>query len=397
MANSSASPSEQNDGDRRRAIIAAILTISAVGTGLSLMLPLLSIELERMGASSTLNGINTAIGGLANIVVAPLVPMLAQRLGQRRLVAIALGALIGSVLLFKLLPDIGVWFVLRFTFGGAIGTLFVMSEFWIAASAPEARRGLIMGFYATVLALGFASGPAVLALTGTQGWAPYIGCSGLILLAILPLWLLPGRLPPLEQTPHPRVLPLVRAAPIATLAALICGAIESGIFGQFPVYGLRVGLSEREAAMLVTWAALGNLALQMPLGWLSDRVDRRKVLLACATTSMLGALAMLVMPPGSPVFLVLLFFWGGLGGAIYTVGLAHLGSRFSGGEIAVANAAFVVLYSIGMMVGPPIAGAAMDLAGPPGLPLGFAAILLAYVVVIVWRLRRLDFPPPIRS
>ncbi|MCA0425232.1 MAG: MFS transporter, partial [Proteobacteria bacterium] len=297
MANSSASASEPTPDERRRAILAAILTISAVGTGLSLMLPLLSLELERMGASSTLNGLNTAVGGLANVLIAPLVPVLARRLGQKLFVATALAVLIGSVLAFRLMPNIPVWFVLRFTFGGAIGALFVISEFWIAASAPEDRRGLIMGIYATVLALGFAAGPAALALVGTVGWRPYLACAGLITAALVPLWLVPGRLPAIDDGAHPKVLLLVKAAPIATLAALVFGALESAAFSQLPVFGLRSGLAETSAALLVTWAALGNLAFQIPIGWLSDRVDRRFVLCGCAGLGGLGCLIMLLIPP----------------------------------------------------------------------------------------------------
>ena len=372
--------------ETRRIILAAILIISAVGMGLSLMLPLLSLELERMGASSTLNGLNTAVGGIANIVIAPLVPMLARRLGQKRFIALAIAVLILSVLLFRLLPGIGPWFVLRFGFGAAIGALFVLSEFWITASAPEARRGTIMGIYATVLATGFAAGPAVLALTGTVGWPPYLACAALMLLAALPLWITPALLPPIETSPHPRVLPLVRTAPVATLAALMFGAIESGSFSQFPIYGLRLGLGDTEAALLVTWTALGNLLFQIPIGWLSDRMDRRKVLLGCALLGALGTGLMVLLPATSPGFLALLFVWGGVTGAIYTVGLAHLGSRFSGGEIAVANAAFVMLYSAGMIVGPPIVGAAMDGLGTAGFPLGLGGLLAGYALLVGWRL-----------
>lgn len=372
--------------EHRRIILAAILTTSAVGMGLSMMLPLLSLELERMGASSTLNGLNTAMGGFANIVIAPLVPMLARRMGQKPFIAAALTVLILSVLLFRLLPHVGVWFALRFAFGAGIGVLFVMSEFWITASAPEHRRGVIMGIYASVLATGFAAGPAVLAYTGTHGWPPYLACAALMLLAAAPLWMAPNALPSIENSPHPRVLPLVRVAPVATLAALAFGAMESGSFSQFPIYGVRLGLSETSAALLVTWAALGNLVLQIPIGWLSDRMDRRKVLLSCAVLGALGNAAMLVLPAGSPGFIALLCLWGGITGAIYTVGLAHLGSRFAGGEIAVANAAFVMLYSVGMMAGPPIVGAAMDVVGAPGFPLGLGAMLAAYAALVAWRI-----------
>ncbi len=374
--------------EARATILAAILTISAVGTGLSLMLPLLSLELERMGASASLNGLNTAVAGLANIIVAPLVPMLAARLGQRRLVMLCLAGLIASILLFRLVPDIAAWFLFRFMFGLSIGTLFVLSEFWITVSAPEARRGLIMGIYATVLALGFAAGPLVLGLVGTTGWAPYLCGAALVGVAVLPVVLLPRRLPSIGDAPHPRVLPLVRVAPVATLAALMFGALETGAFSQLPLYGLRRGLDDGNAALLVTWQALGNLAFQIPIGWLSDRIDRRKVLLSCALAGAAGSLALIALPLPGLGFLALLFVWGGVTGAIYTVGLAHLGSRFSGADVAVANAVFVMLYSTGMILGPPLVGAGMDLMGHAGLPVVLAGLLTAYAAMVAHRIAR---------
>lgn len=385
MGVSSVSISEP-DYARTRTIIAAVLTISLVGMGLSLMIPLLSLELERMGASSSLNGIHTALGGVANIVIAPLIPMLAARLGQRQLLALMIAVLVVSIILFALFPSITAWFFIRFGFGMAIGSMFVMSEFWITASAPEARRGLVMGIYSTVLASGFAAGPTVLALTGTTGWPPYLACAGLMLAAVAPLMIAPKALPEIGGTPHTRIFPLIRIAPVATIAALMFGALETGGFSLFPVYGLRLGLEERTAALLVTYAALGNLVFQIPIGWLSDHADRRFVLLGCASLGAAGAAALPFVDPGSAGFIALLIIWGGITGAIYTVGLAHLGSRFSGAEVAVANAVFVMLYSAGMIAGPPLIGVAMDFLGANGLPVGLSAMLLAYAGLIVVRI-----------
>lgn len=374
--------------DNRRIIIAAIVTTSFVGMGLSLMIPLLSLELERMGASTTVNGLSTAVGGVANVLIAPLVPAFSAWFGQKRFLAANVLMLAASVLVFKLMPSIAAWFVIRFFFGAAIGTMFVLSEFWITASAPEARRGVIMGIYATVLAIGFAAGPAILALTGTQGWPPYLACAGLVLLAIAPVVIAPANVPPIDRTPTPRLFSLIAVAPVATLAALMFGALETGMFNQLPLYGVRVGLSETQAALLVTIAALGNLLLQIPLGALSDRMDRRLLLLACTSIGVVGALAIPMLQAGTLPFNALLFVWGGVIGAIYTVGLAHLGSRFPASEVAAANAVFIMLYSFGMIVGPPFVGAAMETFGTWGFPLSLAAMLGAYGALIVWRMAK---------
>ncbi len=131
-----------------------------------------------MGASSVVIGLNTAVAGLAAILTVPFVPRLAAMLGVVRLLAsaIALGGL--CLVAFKLVPHLVLWFPLRFVFSTTLGVLFVLSEFWINDAAPPQRRGLVMGVYATVLALGFAIGPALLTGLGTEGFAPYLAGAG---------------------------------------------------------------------------------------------------------------------------------------------------------------------------------------------------------------------------
>jgi MFS family permease len=378
---------------RVRSLAAAIGSVAAVGVALSLSIPLLSLEMERMGVSNTGIGINTAIAGLASVIVIPFVPQLAARTGVLPLLwgSVIVGAL--SLLAFKALWSFAWWFLLRFVFSAKLGVLFVLSEYWINAAAPPARRGLVMGVYATVLALGFATGPAVLAAVGTSGWPPYLAGAALFALASLPLAFAQG------LTPEPRggnkrgVLSFLGAAPAATLAALVFGAVETGGFALLALYGLRLGFALETAPYLLTAVALGNVALQIPIGLLSDRVDRRLVLLASGLSGLAGAALLPLVAANGAAFFAVLFLWGGLIGALYTVGLAHLGAKFSGGDLVSANAAFVILYNVGLVLGPPLVGAGMDAAPPHGFAWTLAAFCAVYVAVVAGRMAA-DRPRP---
>lgn len=349
-------------------------------------MPLLSLEMERMHASASVIGANTALSGVASILALPFVPRLGRKLGVVRLLLLAILLAAASLVAFKLLFSVTWWFPIRFAFSVALGTLFTVSEYWISAAAPADRRGLAVGIYATVLGIGFALGPALLALFGTTGWSPYLVGTGLFLLGTVPVLLGRDLSPPLGSGPRWGVWHFLTVAPSATMAALVFGAVEMGGFALLPVYGLELGLSPERAATLVSAVALGSVALQIPLGMVSDRVDRRALLLVTSVTaSVAAALMPLAAAHGIALELVLLV-WGGLCTALYTVGLGHLGARYAGGDLAGANTAFVICYNVGMILGPAVAGAAMDVAPRQGLAWSLAGVLGAYGVFVATRI-----------
>lgn len=373
---------------RWASLSAAISCVACVGLGLSLSIPLLSLEMERMGISGAWIGVNTAVTGIASILTIPFVPRLASRIGLVRLIWTALATAAGCMLAFRAVHDFTWWFPIRFVFSAALGALFVLSEYWITEASPQGRRGLVMGVYATVLALGFAGGPLILTFLGSSGWRPYLCGAGLFALGGLPMLIAGGLSPGLGEGPRRSVFSFLRAAPVATLAALVFGAAETGGFALLPVYGLRIGLDEAAAAFLVSTVALGNVALQIPIGLVSDRVDRRRLLLAAALGGALGAVLIPLVATSAAFLFAVLLAWGGIIGALYPVGLAHLGARLRGGDLAPANAAFVMFYSAGSAGGPPLVGAGMDAIGPSGFAWVLAAMFAAYAVVVLLRMVR---------
>jgi MFS family permease len=374
------------DRENVAAITAAIACVTAVGIGLSLSIPLLSLEMERMGVSGAMIGLNTALSGIACIIIVPFVPRLAARLGVLTLLWLSIAVAILSFVSFKVFFDFAWWFPLRFLFASAFGTLFVLSEYWINAAAPRHRRGLVMGVYATVLAIGFAIGAAALKIVGTSGWPPYLAGAALYALAALPLVAARGLSPALEGRAKRSILSFILAAPVATLAALVFGAAETGGFALLPIYGLRLGFDADNAAFMVSVLALGTVAFQIPIGLLSDRVDRRYVLVAAGLAGTLGAVLIPFAAGHGLAFYGTLFAWSGLIGALYTVGLAHLGACFTGADLASANAAFVILYNVGLTIGPPVVGGGMDLLPPHGFAWSLAAFFAVYTAVVIRRM-----------
>jgi MFS family permease len=369
------------------AITAAIASISVVGIAIGLGIPLLSVILTKEGHSAGMIGLNTAVAGIASIAAAPLATPIAARLGvvQTILLAILAGAF--AFVGFYAAPQFWMWFPLRIVLHMSLTILFILSEFWISVSAPKHRRGLVLGIYATVLSIGFAFGPWLFAKVGSNGFRPFGVAFAMVIVAAIPVLAAWKESPAIHlsnaKSHFWRYLFLV---PTATAAVLVFGAVETGGFALFPVYGSRIGYSEGNAAMLLTMVGLGNVVLQIPIGMVSDRIrDRRLLLVGCATVGLAGMLCLPALIGNWYLMAVSLFLWGGVVAALYTVGLAHLGSRLTGSELASANAAFVFCYGLGMLVGPQLIGIGMDSFGADGFAYTMALFFLAYILLAASR------------
>ena len=364
------------------ALVAIVSTAGAIATGLALGLPLLALILEARGVSGTVIGLNTAVAGLASLLVPLIVTPLARTLGSARL-------LIGSLVLvavtfpaFHVFDDMAMWFVLRALFHGALTTAFVVSEFWLMMLSPPEKRGFLVGVYATVFSVGLAGGPVLLAFTGSEGALPFLLGTAVLTAAIVPVWNARHTCPPLEHGTSRSPVGYVAAAPIACAGVLAFGAVESGGLSFLPLWGLATGLDEARSAWLLTAVGLGNVLLQIPVGLLADRVDKIRLLGVVSLIGVAGAVALPFTGAHLSATLTVLFLWGGVVAGLYTVGLAALADRFHGSELAGANAAFVAMYGLGMLVGPAAIGIGLDLAPLTGAPAVMAGFFALHLVVL---------------
>ncbi|EPE98884.1 MFS transporter [Rhizobium grahamii] len=368
-------------------LVAAVSSISAVGIAIGLGLPLLSIILEKRGIPSTLIGLNTAMAGVAAMAAAPITTKLAHKYGVAPTMIWAVLISAVSALGFYYAQDFWMWFPLRFAFHGATTTLFILSEFWINAASPPSKRGFVLGIYATVLSLGFAGGPLLFSILGSDGVLPFAVGACAVLLAAIPIYIARYESPVLEEKPELHFMRYVFLVPSATAAVFIFGAVEAGGLALFPIYAVRASFTESQAALLLTVMGIGNVIFQIPVGLLSDRMkDKRPLLAAMAFMGLIGSLMLPVLVHSWILMATVLLFWGGCVAGLYTVGLSHLGSRLTGSDLAAANAAFVFCYAVGTVAGPQVIGAAIDVAGNDGFAWAIAGFFGLYALLSSIRL-----------
>ncbi len=376
-------------------LAALIGCLSIYGITFSLYTPLLSLILETRGVSSTLIGALAMIASAGIIIGSFAVPRLMRHLEGRSL--LLGGVVFEIVLIFALMStnSIVAWFVIRFL-GGLVGSvLFVVTETWMIEITPREHHGRVMGFYNTTLALSFALGPLILSVTGTQGTQPFLVGIGLMGMAGLPvLWA--GRYAPASSgKPGFGVVSFAFVAPLLALACFVVAFMELATTSLIPIYGLRVGMTESSATLMLFFGAAGGALLQFPIGWAADHFDPRKVLVACALAGLVCAAAW-PFSVGVPFLLwTTLFLWWGLFAGVYTVAMILAGQWFSGVELATAMAAFGVFWGVGAFVGPMVGGASMDLWDPYGLPL--TLVIVAGVFVVFSQLRRFYHLPQIEN
>jgi len=372
-----------------RGLIGAIACIALFGVAQGMTHPLFAIRLERDGWSSGMIGLSGAMVALSALTLAPFMPRVIRAVGLAPF--LAGGAILSSVtlLMFPLTENYWMWLLLRFAQGTASNALFVGSETWIVADSAEGSRGRVIGLYATILSLGFAAGPMILTGVGFEGATPFIACAALSLLCLAPLATAWGAAPKGHAGDVAAIAPLrfFRTDPTVMGAVMLFGAVEFGVMALLPVWGVKTGLGRDAATFLISVLVLGNVALQIPLGALADRWNRRWMLIGCGLTCVLAAALLPLLAHTQWPLWAALFVWGGLVAGLYTVALVELGARYRGATLVSANAAVVSAYGVGALIGPLAVGAAMDTVEPHGLSLALAGLAAVYLAVALARAR----------
>ncbi len=345
-----------------------IIVIVVAGISQGLLLPVLSIFLEQKGVSPGLNGLNAAalyVGSFAMTLVAE---RLLGAVGFKKLIVGGLLFVMFPLILFPYLPDIKIWFILRLVVGIGDSALHYAAQLWVLlVTAPE-KRGRYISLYGMSYGLGFSIGPLGIKLLGFGEAVPFwvlFVCMGAVLLLVL--MKLPDTKPEkaeLGQLPERRFRRSWAWAWYALIPALLYGYMEAGMNSNFPVYGLRIGLDANQISSLLPFVGIGGLFLQLPLGILSDRFGRKKVLMSAGIAG--GVMFMLVPVAGTHFWwtLVLLTVAGGLVGSFFSLGLAYAADILPKALLPAANVVASFHFTIGSILGPNLGGQMINWISP---------------------------------
>ncbi|MCK5623926.1 MAG: MFS transporter, partial [Alphaproteobacteria bacterium] len=249
---------------RTRSLAAVLASILAVGVTFGIATPLLSLLIERTGHGAIMAGANTAVGTVAVVMMAPVVPRLVRALGVLGAMYAGISVSTVAILLFPMTDNIWLWFVFRFFLGAGMAVLWVVGETWLNATVSPGNRGLVSGIYSTLLGVGFAAGPLVITGVGVEGHLPFTVGAVLLLVSALPLVLARRLAPRGVGEEEGGLLRTLSMAPLIMSAVFVCGFIDMAILSLLPLYGLRAGLDEGGALILLTVLISGTTVMQLP-------------------------------------------------------------------------------------------------------------------------------------
>lgn len=362
-------------------IIAVILHMLCSGIVLGMLSPLTVLRFEDWGASPFETGLAAAMGAIAMFIAVPLVNYV-PRVPPVTLMII--GCLIGavSVIAMHWLPYISAWLVLRLV--GAIGLSisWLYTESWVNLAVPSEARGRTVALYASCFFIGFAVASILISLTGHRGWPPILITLGITLMSIIPLVAARRYAPPMHALGLGNPALVIKRAPIVAFAALAAGLTESICFGLFILFGLDIAWPEEVALNAYTALLVGGIMLQFPIGWACDRWPKRTVMGFIGVITSVMVLAIFMSRHFPSLGMIFAFIMGGGVLALYSIGLMLLGEVFEGADVIRANAAFLMTYQLGALIGPSVGGAAMTIAGASGFILTMASIGLGISAIM---------------
>ncbi|MEP0236006.1 MAG: MFS transporter [Roseibium sp.] len=368
--------------------IAALLTGSALlllaGGIHSLLLPVRGLAEGFSDTSLGLLGAGWALGFMAGCLA---VPLIVQRVGHIRTFGV-LASLAGITLLLNLLllhPF--AWVLLRSLSGFCFAGAAMIVESWLNERGTNETRGKIFGIY-TMINLGATTvGQMLLTLGDPNGYLFFVLGSIIYSLALLPTALSTALTPaPLTQARlDPKLL--WRNSPIAVVAIFLVG-ISNGAFGTLgAVYGRRIGLEVSDIAIMMSLALLIGAVIQIPIGYVSDRLDRRIVLISVALIAMgIGTCLSLFGDYDTSVTIALVAAFGGTIYAMYPVIVAHASDHADPGDFLKTSGGLLLIFGTGTMIGPLAAAGLMTATYPGALFQVTAVAHLCMIIFAIWRM-----------
>jgi len=368
------------------------LLLIMAGNGLQVVL--LGVRSSDAGFTNITTGMIMAGYYLGLFFGSLLVPSLLNNVGHVRVFGAMSAIASAAVLIHAIIIDSTVWTLMRILTGFSFAGMYIVCESWLNDKATNETRGQMLSLYMIVSMGGLALGQMMISFDNATGIGLFLLASVLVSIAVVPILVTVGDAPEFAAPERISMRRLFGISPLAVTGLAINGMAISMLFGMGAVYAKSTGMTTSEVGYFLTAPVLGSLVLQYPVGRLSDRFDRRMVILgvAIAAALMLG-LAWQFGSLNLIILLVCMFLFGGLLFPMYSLCIAHANDFLTPSQMVAVASGLVMVSGAGAVTGSPLAALALEYFGSASFfPVLAATQILTAAVVVIRMTRRKSVP-----
>ncbi|WP_018923389.1 MFS transporter [Salsuginibacillus kocurii] len=364
-----------------------VMLILVAGFVQGMLLPVLSVLLEEAGVPSAINGLNATALYIGILLTSPFIEHPVRRFGYKPVITIGVITAIVTVLLFPVWQAFWFWFVLRMLIGMGDNLIHFATQVWITSTSSIEQRGRSLAIYGLSFGLGFGVGPLMTRLLEVNEVLPFLVTASFSFLVWLLLLKLRNEWPTNDERTEEeagffsRYKAVWKLAWFALLPGFIFGYLESTIHGSYPVYAMRMDISLHWVTLFLPTFVIGSLITQLPLGILSDRYGRKRMLMLLFSSGIFVFAGMYTFEQSMLGLFVLFALAGMLLGSLYSLGLMYLADLLPPRLLPTGNVMIAVSFSLGSMLGPVVGGTLIEEVGEGSLYLSLGAMLF-----LIWTL-----------
>lgn len=315
-------------------------------------------------------------------------PRLIRRVGHVRVFAALASFISAGLILFPVLANPWAWTALRVVLGFCFSGVYVTAESWLNNSTTNEMRGKVLSAYMIVQTLGIIAAQWILSQGDPSGYVLFIIPSVLVSVSFAPILLSISPTPAFDTTKPMTLKELFQASPLGCVGMFLIGGVFASQMAMAAVYGGQAGFTLTQISIFVAAIYVGALLFQLPIGWVSDRSDRRKVIFGVAGIGGLACLFGALFAGSYVLILVTALISGGMASPLYSLLIAHTNDYLDPEDMAASSGGLIFINGVGAVGGPLIAGWLMSAVGPQGYWVFQLALMGWLAVYALWRTTR---------
>ncbi|PRY94111.1 MFS transporter [Donghicola tyrosinivorans] len=322
-----------------------------------------------------------------------LAPEMIRRVGHVRVFAALASLISGVLILYPAITTPWAWMLGRVAIGFCFSAVYVTAESWLNNTASNETRGQAMSLYMIVQTVGIIIAQLLVNVGDISGYLLFVIPSILVSVSFTPILLSISPTPAFETTKPMTLRKLYGISPLGCVGMLLSGGLFAAQFGMASVFGTMMGLTTAEISIFISSFFVGALVLQYPIGWLSDRMDRRVLILALCVGGGTGGLVGLLFASNFTILLVAAVTIGGMLNPLYALLLAYTNDYLEFDDMAAASSGMIFINGFGAIAGPVVTGWVMNTAGPAGFFLIILVLFYALAAYAGYRMTQRSSPP----